>query len=91
MNGFAYEWNGNASDNTVDFVWTKTVGTDENSLTTATEGISLSALANIESDTSGRFDSVVFETVGGVRYLESFDYVIDNSTPIIILFPLQNQ
>ncbi len=81
MNGFEYEWNSTASNNTVDFGWTKTTGTDENALTTVTDGISLSSLAGIESDSSGRFSNIVFQTENGVRYLESFDYIIDSSTP----------
>lgn len=82
MKGFAYEWNSDATKNTVDFKWTKTTGTDEAHLTTVTESISLAALADIENDTTGRFKNVVFETIDGVKYLKSFDYVIDNSNPV---------
>ena len=81
MNGLAYEWSNVSSNNSVDVQWTKTIGTDGSNLTTVTESLSLSDLANIENDTTGRFSNVVIDTVNGVKYLRSFDYVIDQSTP----------
>ena len=81
MNGLAYEWSNASSSNTVDLQWTKTIGTDGSDLTTVTESLSLSDLSNIENDTTGRFSNVVIDTVNGVKYLRSFDYVIDESTP----------
>lgn len=80
MNGFGYEWS-NTAENTVDFRITKTTGTDSNA-TTTTENVSLATIAGIKTDTSGRFRNVVTETVDGVERLVSFDYVIDNSTPV---------
>ncbi len=81
LNGLAYEWSSTSAQSNVDLQFTKTTGTDGNSLTTVTESVSIAALSNIESDTSGRFSDLVFETRNGVRYLASFDYVVDSSTP----------
>ena len=82
MNSFGYEWSSSASENTADFVITKYT-TDGTTTTTMSDNITLATLAGIQSDTSGRFRNVDVRTDSdGVTYLYSFDYVIDNTTPL---------
>ena len=82
LNSFGYEWSDTAAQNTIDFQIIKTIGTDSASLTTVTDSVSLATIAGIKTDTSGRFSNVVTATEDGVEYLVSFDYIIDNSTPV---------
>lgn len=80
MNTFGYEWDDTAAGNHIDFAITKATGTSSPS--EVSETISLAALAGIKTDSSGRFANVVTDTVDGVEYPVSFDYIIDSTTPV---------
>ena len=82
MNSFGYEWNSTASENTADFQITK-ITTNGTATSSVSDNITLATLAGIKTDTSGRFRNVVTTTDSdNIEYLVSFDYVIDNTTPL---------
>lgn len=82
MNSFGYEWNNPGSGNTADFQITK-VTTDGTTPTVSNDNITLDMMAGIKTDTSGRFRNVVTQTDSdNIEYLISFDYVLDNTTPL---------
>ena len=81
MNGFGFEWDRDETKCTADFKITKYTGTAADP-TPVSANITLAMLSALQAGDSGNFRNVTFGTQDGITYLQSFDYIIDNSTPV---------